>query len=32
MHNLNQPLLGMNVLKQLRVEQDNGEMHLSKKY
>jgi clan AA aspartic protease (TIGR02281 family) len=30
--NLSQPLLGMNVLKQFRVEQDNGEMRLSKKY
>jgi aspartyl protease family protein len=27
--NLNQPLLGMNVLKQFRVEQDSGEMRLS---
>lgn len=32
MPNLSQPLLGMNVLKQFRVEQDNGEMRLSKKY
>ena len=30
--NLNQPLLGMNVLKQFRVEQDNGQMRLSRKY
>jgi aspartyl protease family protein len=30
--NLGQPLLGMNVLKQFRVEQDNGEMRLSRKY
>ena len=30
--NLSQPLLGMNVLKRFRVEQDNGEMRLSKKY
>ncbi len=30
--NLGQPLLGMNVLKQFRVEQDNGQMKLSKKY
>lgn len=30
--NLSQPLLGMNVLKQFRVEQDNGQMRLSKKY
>jgi clan AA aspartic protease (TIGR02281 family) len=30
--NLGQPLLGMNVLKQFRVEQDNGQMRLSKKY
>lgn len=29
--NLNQPLLGMNVLKRFRVEQDGGEMRLSKK-
>ena len=27
--NLAQPLLGMNVLKQFRVEQDSGEMRLS---
>lgn len=26
--NLNQPLLGMNVLQQFRIEQDNGEMRL----
>jgi aspartyl protease family protein len=32
MPNLSQPLLGMNVLKQFRVEQDNGEMRLSRKY
>ena len=32
MPNLSQPLIGMNVLKQFRVEQDNGEMRLSKKY
>ena len=30
--NLNQPLLGMNVLKRFRVEQDGGQMKLSKKY
>ncbi len=30
--NLNQPLLGMNVLKRFRVEQDNGQMRLSRKY
>jgi aspartyl protease family protein len=30
--NLSQPLLGMNVLRQFRVDQDNGEMRLSKKY
>ncbi len=30
--NLAQPLLGMNVLKQFRVEQDNGQMRLSRKY
>ena len=30
--NLGQPLLGMNVLKQFRVEQDNGQLRLSKKY
>jgi len=30
--NLSQPLLGMNVLKQFRVEQDGGEMRLSKRY
>lgn len=29
---LNQPLLGMNVLKRFKVEQDNGQMRLSKKY
>ena len=29
--NLGQPLLGMNVLKQFRVEQDSGEMRLSLK-
>lgn len=29
--NLEQPLLGMNVLKQFRVEQDSGEMRLSMK-
>jgi clan AA aspartic protease (TIGR02281 family) len=32
MPNLTSPLLGMNVLKQFRVEQDNGQMRLSKKY
>jgi aspartyl protease family protein len=32
MPNLNTPLLGMNVLKQFRVEQDNGQMRLSRKY
>ncbi len=30
--NLSQPLLGMNVLRQFRVEQDNGQLRLSKKY
>lgn len=30
--NLSQPLLGMNVLKRFRVEQESGEMRLSKKY
>lgn len=30
--NLSQPLLGMNVLKRFRVEQEGGEMRLSKKY
>lgn len=30
--NLSQPLLGMNVLKQFRVEQDDGQMRLSRKY
>jgi aspartyl protease family protein len=30
--NLSQPLLGMNVLKQFHVGQDNGEMHLSRRY
>ena len=30
--NLGQPLLGMNVLKRFRVEQDGGQMRLSKKY
>ncbi|MGV8933086.1 MAG: TIGR02281 family clan AA aspartic protease [Gallionellaceae bacterium] len=30
--NLSQPLLGMNVLKRFRVEQDNGQLRLSKKY
>lgn len=30
--NLGQPLLGMNVLKRFRVEQDGNEMRLSKKY
>jgi aspartyl protease family protein len=29
--NLDQPLLGMNVIKQFRVEQDSGEMRLSTK-
>lgn len=29
--NLNQPLLGMNVLKLFRIEQDNGELRLSKR-
>jgi aspartyl protease family protein len=29
--NLSQPLLGMNVLKQFRVEQDSGEMRLIEK-
>jgi len=32
MPNLGQPLLGMNVLKQFRVEQDNGQMRVSRKY
>ncbi|MDO8989949.1 MAG: TIGR02281 family clan AA aspartic protease [Sideroxyarcus sp.] len=32
MPNLGQPLLGMNVLKQFRVEHDNGQMRLSRKY
>jgi len=27
--NLNQPLLGMNVLKKFRIEQDSGEMRLT---
>ena len=27
--NLDQPLLGMNVLRQFRIEQDNGEMRIS---
>lgn len=30
--NLSQPLLGMNVLKRFHVEQDGGEMRLSKRY
>ena len=30
--NLSQPLLGMNVLKRFRVEQDGNEMRLSKRY
>jgi len=30
--NLKQPLLGMNVLKRFRVEQDSGEMRLSRKH
>lgn len=30
--NLAQPLLGMNVLKRFRVEQDGGQMRLSKNY
>ncbi len=30
--NLGQPLLGMNVLHQFRVEQDDGQMKLSKRY
>jgi clan AA aspartic protease (TIGR02281 family) len=29
--NLDQPLLGMNVLQQFRIEQDNGEMRLTPK-
>jgi len=29
--NLNQPLLGMNVLQRFRIEQDNGEMRLTAK-
>ncbi len=29
---LSQPLLGMNVLKQFRVEQDSGQLRLSRKY
>lgn len=32
MPNLGQPLLGMNVLKQFRVEQENGQMRLLRKY
>lgn len=32
MPNLNEPLLGMNVLRQFRVEQDNGQLRLSRKY
>ncbi len=32
MPNLGSPLLGMNVLKQFRVEQDNGQLRLFKKY
>lgn len=32
MPNLSQPLLGMNVLKQFRVEQDNGQMRLTRNY
>jgi predicted aspartyl protease len=27
--NLSQPLLGMNVLQQLRIEQNDGEMRIS---
>ena len=30
--NLGQPLLGMNVLKRFRVEQENGQMRFSRKY
>lgn len=30
-HNLGQPLLGMSVLQQFRIEQDNGEMRISKR-
>ncbi len=30
--NLSQPLLGMNVLKRFRMEQDNGQLRLSRKY
>lgn len=30
--NLSQPLIGMNVLRRFRVEQDGGEMRLSKRY
>ena len=30
--NLDQPLLGMNVLKRFRIEHDGGQMRLSKKY
>lgn len=30
--NLNQPLLGMNVLKRFKVEQENGQMRMSRKY
>ncbi|TXT38155.1 MAG: aspartyl protease-like protein [Comamonadaceae bacterium] len=30
--NLSMPLLGMNVLRQFRIEQDNGQMRLSRKY
>ena len=32
MPNLSQPLLGMNVLKQFRVKQNNGQMRLSRNY
>jgi clan AA aspartic protease (TIGR02281 family) len=30
--NLDQPLLGMSVLKRFRIDQDNGQMRLSKNY
>lgn len=30
--NLEQPLLGMSVLKRFRIDQDNGQMRFSKKY
>ncbi len=30
--NLNQPLLGMNVLKQFHIEQDGNQLHISRSY